>query len=92
VPGAAANNFSFFFHLYHLSWEVFMKCLNCKKELVKTGLVMQNGTVCAGEKIEIKCTPSGEEYIVCRHCKSRNFIQDIGDHAFTIAYYTFDKS
>jgi DNA-directed RNA polymerase subunit RPC12/RpoP len=67
-----------------------MVCLNCKKDLFKRGDTMANGSICAGEHIEIKWASTGEEYIECKHCKAKNFIEDVGPHTFTIGHFTVD--
>lgn len=67
-----------------------MKCLSCKKDLFKRGATMTDGSICAGEHIEIKWTSIGEEYIECKRCKAKNFIEDAGPHTFTIGHFTND--
>ena len=66
-----------------------MKCLNCKKDLFKTGLALANGSTCAGEHIDIKWL-DGNEYIERKHCNAKNFIEDAGPHTFTLGSFTID--
>jgi len=69
-----------------------MKCLNCKKDLVALGMKMKDGTfaISTKDKLITKWTVSGEEYIECKHCKAKNFIEVNGPHTFTVGRFTID--
>lgn len=67
-----------------------MKCLNCNEELFKRGLAIADGSFCAGEPVHIKWTANAEEYIECKHCKAKNFLEDVGPHTFTIRRFRID--
>jgi len=66
-----------------------MKCLNCNRELVKPGLLMGGGSMCAGERINTKWL-DGNAYIECKHCKAKNFIEDQPNNKFTVKHFTID--
>lgn len=66
-----------------------MQCLNCKKELFRRGAPMTDGSFCSGEDVDIKWI-DGKEYIECKYCKAKNFIEDTGPHSFTIGSFTLD--
>jgi hypothetical protein len=74
---------------YTAESEVSMLCLNCRRELFKRGIALVDGSACAGEKVEIKWI-DGKEYIECKHCGAKNFIEDTGPHTFTIGSFTTD--
>ena len=66
-----------------------MECLNCKKDLFKRGAVMADSSTCAGEHIDIRWL-DGKEYIECKHCTAKNFIEDTGPHTSTVRRFSVD--
>uniref|UniRef100_A0A6M3XUL6 Uncharacterized protein n=1 Tax=viral metagenome TaxID=1070528 RepID=A0A6M3XUL6_9ZZZZ len=51
---------------------------------------MSDGSMCAGERIDTKWSDDGAEYIECKHCKAKNFIEDKPNNKFIVSRFTVD--
>ena len=60
-----------------------MKCLNCGKTILETGLLLKNGSACLklGESKKIE-HDSQDTFVQCPHCNAKNIFASDGNKLY----------